>query len=142
MNSKKPIGQNMMLITSSFRGVKNFNLISVTEDCPYVEAMFDPASSILVVISKNMKETFTMLPRLDESGQPQKLRSPNKEAGKTVKEQRVAINTFSEFYITEKEEIENFLELFAVNASSFDYKKYMEVDVNETKTSKLILPTT
>jgi hypothetical protein len=138
--SKNSIGQNMMLITSAFRGVKNFNLIAVTEDCPYVEAMFDPASSILVVISKTNKETFTMLPRLNDEGQPQKLKFPNKETGKTMKEQRVAINTFSEFYITEKEEIENFLAIFAINASSFDYKQYMDVDVKETKTSSIIMP--
>jgi hypothetical protein len=138
--SKNSIGQNMMLITSAFRGVKNFNLIAVTEDCPYVEAMFDPASSILVVISKTNKETFTMLPRLNDEGQPQKLKFPNKETGKTMKEQRVAINTFSEFYITEKEEIENFLAIFAINATSFDYKQYMDVDVKETKTSNIIMP--
>ncbi len=141
MSAKTNIGQNMMLVSSSFRGVKSFNLISVTEDCPYVEGMFDPSTGILVVISKTMKETFTMLPRLDESGNPQKLKFPNKETGKVIKEQRVSINTFSEFYITEKEEIENFLAIFAVNFKDFDSAQYMkEVDANETKTSKIIMP--
>jgi len=137
--SKKSIGQNMMLISSSFRGVKSFNLIAVTEDCPYVEGMYDPSSGILVVISKTMKETFTMLPRLDVAGNPQKLKVPNKETGKVVKEQRVSVKTFSEFYITEKKEIENFLALFAVNFSEFDYNEFM-VDVKETKTSNIIMP--
>ena len=30
--------------------------------------------------------------------------------------------------------------MFAVNATEFDYNQYMQVDVNETKTSKIILP--
>lgn len=137
----KTIGQNMMLISSSFRGVKSFNMIGVTEDCPYVEAIFDPVSAIIVVISKNKKETFTMLPRLNDDGEPQKLKVPNKEAGKVTKEQRVMVETFSEFYITKKEEIENFIELFAINASSFNYKEFMNIDVKETKTSNIIMST-
>ena len=140
MSVKKSIGQNMNLVSSSFRGVKSFNLFPVTDDCPYVEAMFDPASGIIVVISKNKKQTFTMMPRLGDDGEPQRLKSPNKEAGKTVKEQRVMIETFSEFYITETEEIKNFIELFAINAGSFDYSKFIEVDAKETKTSKIIMP--
>jgi hypothetical protein len=137
----KTIGQNMMLISSSFRGVKSFSMIGVTEDCPYVEAIFDPVSAIIVVISKNKKETFTMLPRLNDDGEPQKLKVPNKEAGKVTKEQRVMVETFSEFYITKKEEIENFIELFAINASSFNYKEFMNIDVKETKTSNIIMST-
>lgn len=137
----KTIGQNMMLISSSFRGVKSFNMIGVTEDCPYVEAIFDPVSAIIVVISKNKKETFTMLPRLNDDGEPQKLKVPNKETGKVMKEQRVMVETFSEFYITKKEEIENFIELFAINASSFNYKEFMSIDVKETKTSNIIMST-
>ena len=38
------------------------------------------------------------------------------------------------------EEIENFLAIFAINASSFDYKQYMDVDVKETKSSSIIMP--
>ena len=140
MSVKKLIGQNMYLISSSFRGVKSFNMIAVSEDCPYVEAMFDPASGIIVVISKNKKQTFTMMPRLGDDGEPQKLKFPNKETGKVIKEQRVMVETFSEFYITEKEEIENFIELFAINAGSFNYKDFMNVDAKETKTSNIIMP--
>jgi hypothetical protein len=133
------VGQNMMLMTSAFRNVKSFSLFPVNTDCPYVEAMYDPTSGILAVITKVKKQSFHMLPRLNEEGQPQRLRTPNKETGKTVKEQRVSIETFSEFYITEKEEITNFINIFAINAESFDFKKYTEVNEKETKVSNLIL---
>lgn len=139
MSIKNPIGQNMMLISSSFRNVKSFTLVPVNDDCPYVEAMFDPSAGILAVITKFRKQSFHMMPRLDDSGQPQRLRIPNKETGKVHKEQRVIIDTFSEFYIVEKDEIKTFINLFGVNAVAFDYDQYMNINEKETKTSSLIL---
>ena len=138
--SKTQIGQNMMLISSVFRNVKSFSLMPVNDDCPYVEAMFDPSSGILAVITKIRKQSFHMMPRLDDSGQPQRLKVPNKETGKVHKEQRMSIETFSEVYIVEKEEIKNFINLFAVNATSFDYDEFINIDAKETKKSSLILP--
>lgn len=139
MAEKTTFGKNMMLISSAFRGVKSFSMIPVTEDCPYVEAMFDPSSGILAVISKVKKQAMHMVPRLDENGQPIRLRTPNMETGKTVKEQRLQIETFSEIYITEKDEIAQFVYMFAVNADQFDIAPFF-VDVKETKTSSIILP--
>ena len=117
-----------MLMTSAFRNVKSFSLFPVSNDCPYVEAMYDPTSGILAVISKVRKQSFHMLPRLNEEGEPQRLRVPNKATGKTVKEQRVSMDTFSEFYITEKEEIFYFINIFGIKSDSFDYKKFTELD--------------
>lgn len=134
------LGQNMMLINSAFRNAKSFSMVPVSNDSPYVEAMFDPSSGILAVISKTTKSSFHMLPRLDDNGQPQRLKTPNKQTGKTVKEQRVTMDTFSEYYISDKEDIKTFIELFAINASSFDYKSFLEVDVKEVKKSPIIMP--
>ena len=134
------LGNNMMLVNSVFRNARSFSLIPVSVDSPYVEAMFDPSSGILAVIGKERKESFHMMPRLDDNGQPQRLKVPNKTTGKTVKEQRVSLNTFQEYYINDKSDIETFIELFAVNASSFNYKEFLEVDLQETKTSSIIKP--
>lgn len=131
---------NMLLITSSFRQMRSFSLIPVLNDCPYVECLFDPSSGTLVVISKTVKTTFHMVPKLDPSGQPMRLDKPDNVTGKTVKEERVEIETFSEHYITEKEEIEQFIKLFAINAETFDYKQFF-VDLSvQPKQSKIILP--
>ena len=62
------IGQNMMLVNSTFRNAKSFTLIPVSMDSPYTEAMFDPASGILAVISKVMKQSYHMVPKLDDDG--------------------------------------------------------------------------
>jgi hypothetical protein len=134
------IGQNMMLVNSAFRNVKSFTLIPVSLDSPYTEAMFDPASGILAVISKVMKKSYHMVPKLDDNGEPIRLKIPNKQTGKTVKEQRVQVDTFSEFYLTEKSDIETFIHMFAVNADTFNYKEFLDVDTKKTKTSSIIMP--
>jgi len=75
-NMSQLIGQNMMLVTSSFRNAKSFTMIPVSNDSPYVEAMYDPASGILAVISKVMKQSYHMVAKLDDDGQPIKLKNP------------------------------------------------------------------
>ena len=134
------VGQNMMLVNSSFRNAKSFTMIPVSIDSPYVEAMFDPTSGILAVISKISKQSFHMMPKLDENGQPQRLKVPNKETGKTIKEVRVSTETFSEFYLTNKDEIKDFLNIFAINADTFDFNAFMSVDVDKVETPKIIMP--
>jgi len=137
---QKPIGQNMMLVNSTFRNAKSFTLIPVSIDSPYVEAMFDPASGILAVISKVMKQSYHMVPRLNDDGEPIRLKQPNQQTGKTVKEERRLVDTFSEFYLSDKSDIDSFIHTFAVNAKDFDYDAYLAVDVKETKVSNLIVP--
>jgi hypothetical protein len=139
INMTQPIGQNMMLVSSSFRNAKSFTMIPVTQSTPYTEAMFDPSSGILAVISKVLKQSFHMVPRLDDNGEPQRLKSPNQQTGKTVKEQRVAMDTFSEFYLTDKKDIREFIHLFAINAESYDFESFF-TDVKETKVSSIIMP--
>ena len=129
----------MMLVHSAFRNAKSFTLIPVSLDSPYTEALYDPSSGILAVVSKVMKQSYHMVPRLDDNGDPMRLKVPNKQTGKTVKEERRLVDTFSEFYLQDKVDIETFIQMFAVNAESFDYQQYF-VDVKETKTSPIILP--
>ena len=133
------IGQNMMLVKSVFRNVNSFTLIPVSLDSPYTEAMFDPSSSILAVISKVMKQSYHMVPKLDDDGQPIRLKNPNQQTGKTVKEERRLVDTFSEFYLSDKLDIKDFINIFAINAASFDYESFF-IDIKETKVSKIIMP--
>ena len=41
--------------------------------------------------------------------------------------------------ISDKDDIDLFINMFAVNAEQFDWKQYV-VDVDETKTSPIIMP--
>ena len=133
------IGQNMMLVNSSFRNAKSFTLIPVSNDSPYVEAMFDPASGILAVISKVMKQSYHMVPKLDDNGEPMRLKTPNPQTGKTVKEERRLVDTFSEFYLSDRADIDTFIHTFAVNADHFKIEEFF-VDLQKTEPSKVILP--
>lgn len=133
------IGQNMMLVNSTFRNAKSFTLIPVSLDSPYTEAMFDPASGILAVISKVMKQSYHMVPKLDDDGQPMRLKTPNKQTGKTHKEERRLVDTFSEFYLSDRSDIETFIHMFAINADNFNVEEFF-VDLQKTEPSKIILP--
>ena len=133
------IGQNMMLVNSAFRNVKSFTLIPVSLDSPYTEAMFDPASGILAVISKVMKQSYHMVPKLDDDGQPMRLKTPNQQTGKTHKEERRLVDTFSEFYLSDRADIETFIHMFAINADNFSIEEFF-VDLQKTEPSKIILP--
>jgi len=86
-----------------------------------------------------MKQSYHMVPKLDDDGQPIRLKAPNKQTGKTHKEERRLVDTFSEFYLSDKKDIEDFINIFAINASSYDYKEFF-VDIEETKVSKIIMP--
>ena len=133
------IGQNMMLVNSNFRGAKSFTLIPVSLDSPYTEAMFDPSSGILAVISKVMKQSYHMVPKLDDNGEPQRLKTPNQQTGKTVKEERRLVDTFSEFYLSDRADIETFIHMFAMNAEHFKVDEFF-VDLQKTEPSKIIVP--
>ena len=133
------IGQNMMLVNSTFRNAKSFTLIPVSMDSPYTEAMFDPTSGILAVISKVMKQSYHMVPKLDDEGQPQRLKAPNPQTGKTHKEERRLVDTFSEFYLSDRADIETFIHMFAINAENFSVEEFF-VDLKKTEPSKIILP--
>ena len=133
------IGKNMLLVNSTFRNAKSFTLIPVSNDSPYTEAMFDPTSGILAVISKVMKQSYHMVPKLNDDGEPIRLKTPNPQTGKTVKEERRLVDTFSEFYLTDRADIDIFINMFAVNADNFKYDDFF-VDLQKTEPSKVILP--
>lgn len=114
----------MKLITAPWQNRKSFRLLPVTADCPYVEGIYDPDSKILVLLSAIRKETFHMATKLDENGDMIKTKFPRPN-GKTYKEERKTLETFTEYYIQEKEEIEEMIKEIAVNAKTFDFGKYM-----------------
>ena len=60
--------KTMMLIKSAFGSMKSFKLLPISNDCPYVECLFSPSERILVVISKFMKSSYHMVPKLDDNG--------------------------------------------------------------------------
>lgn len=116
--------QNMLIITSVWGDKKTFRLIPIANECPYSEGIYDPESKVLVMMSTTKKETYQMLPKLDDNGDPMPAES-KRLSGKNYREERKSFETFNEYYITEKEEIINIVDMFACNKDTFDYKKYL-----------------
>jgi hypothetical protein len=110
--------KTMMLVQATWQEKQTFRLIPIAESCPYVEIIFDPETKVFVVISKIRKTSLHMLPKLDDYGQPT-------TGTKGTKQERHKIEVFQEFYVEDTEAIEELIKLIAVNATKFNYKKFM-----------------
>ena len=129
---------SMMLVTSSWGNDKTFKLIPITPECPYNECIFDVSSKVLAIIGKEKKESFHMLPKLSDDGDVLHLKIGRRSNGKDYKEERKMLTTFYEYYIEHPEEIVSFINMFALNAESFDYMTYLDKKVEEPKQSSII----
>lgn len=119
--------KNMLIVTSMWNDIPTFRLIPVDSFCPFIECIFDTESQVLVIFSKQVKQSFHMVPKLNESGDPIVVKKPRMN-GKSYMEERRVIDTFHEFYITEKEEILDFIKDFATNSDTFDTTKYIKAN--------------
>ncbi len=104
------IGKNMIIINApDFQSMeKAFKMIPITLDCPFVECMYSTKDNVMAVITKTMKQSYHMVPKLDDNGDPIKTKQ-TRANGKTFKEERRLVDTFSEFYLLTPEEINGFV---------------------------------
>lgn len=115
----------MMLITSDWNKKPSFRMIPVSTECPYNEVIFDPETKTLAIVSKEKKDSFQMLPKLDVNGDLNFLkRVPT--SGRKVAEERKMIETYYEYYISVESEMKEFIYHFGRNAVSFDFKAFFE----------------
>lgn len=125
-----------MLITSQWGPQKSFSLIPIEETCPYIECIYNPGAKTLAVIGKTKKDKYQMVPKLNDDGQPQKSKSGTPE--NPYKMQRVVQETFSEYYLTDRDDVENFIKRFAVNEKDFDYEKALDMPMMDAPTEGLV----
>lgn len=131
---------SMILVSSSWGPTKTFKMLPASNDCPYVECIFNPSGKVLAIIGSTIKDTFHMVPRLDNNGEPEVRKGPGSDK-EPHKKQRVTLQTFSEYYILEVNEIEAFIKIFAINEEEFDYKKYLDAPTMDNPSSILTGPT-
>ena len=137
------IPQKSMMIISSQRGeFPTFRMIPLTIDCPFAEIVYVPDARALQILYKHAVEGLHMMPKLDDNGQP----VPNPKAPKGTnpyKQERKTLTVPQDAYIYNPTEIEEFVQMFAVN-DKFNYKIFMEepkAPIIETpEIPKLILP--
>lgn len=121
------MNKSMMLITSTWGPAKTFKLLPVTLECPYAEAIYDCHSGVFALIGKDKKQTFHMLPKLTDTGDVQQMKIGKRDNGKPHAEERKLVESFYEYYIEVQSEIEDFINMFCINADSFDYKQYFKI---------------
>lgn len=125
MSKENNIGANMLLFTTYWGQNKTFKLMPATDDCPYMEVIYDPTVQMLIALSKDKKQNYEMLPKLDDDGNYIQAKKP-KTNGKPIKEERRLLEVPTEYYLVERAEQESFIERFAINASDFDYKTHLD----------------
>jgi hypothetical protein len=128
----------MMLVQATWNEKQTFRMIPVADSCPYVECIFDPDTKVFVIISKITKHSLHMLPKMDDNGDPMATKSkrPN---GRNFREERHKIEVFQEFYVEDTSAMTDLIAMFAVNAGTFDYKKFLgaaELDAKPKKGAK------
>ena len=128
----------MLLITATWNQRKSFRLIPIKNDCPFVEGIYDPDNKVLAMMATTKKETFHMLPKLDDDGKPAAIKH---SAGK-FKEQRVSLNTFQEYYLEVEKEISNFVKMIAVNATEFDFEVFLNPPLQQPVAPQTTAPET
>jgi hypothetical protein len=131
MSKKKEmnIEKSMILVSSNWGPYKTFKLIPINTECPYVEAIFDPSSKILAIISKLSKPSYHMVPKLDDNGDQVTVKLGKRPNGKEIKEQRVMMDTYQEYYVNDLEEVKTLINAFAINADTYDYTTHLESEV-------------
>ena len=59
-------GKNMLMFTTHWGEQETFKLMPVTTDCPYSEVIYDPSTTLLVVIGKTKKTVVVFSRRVDK----------------------------------------------------------------------------
>lgn len=120
------MNKSMMLVTGSWGNNKTFKLIPISSECPYNEAIFDRDSKVLALIGKEKKQSMHMLAKLDDNGDVKRMKIGRRDNGKDYAEERKTLETYYEYYIENPQEIKDVVNMFAVNADTFDFNQFIE----------------
>lgn len=115
---------SMLIVSSDWNDKPTFRMMAITNDCPYNEVIYDPEIKTLAIISKEKKQSFQMLPKLDPNGDLTPIKRPT-PSGRKLAEERKVVETYYEYYITKEEEIKAFVSLFAINAETFEWSSLL-----------------
>jgi hypothetical protein len=90
--------------------------------------IYDPTTTLLVLISKENKDTYHMVIKLDGDGHPTKAKRPHQD-GNPFRQARERITVKQEYYLDNQQDQKDFINQFAVNVKTdkssegFDYEK-------------------
>lgn len=132
------MNKSMLLVTSTWGSKKTFRLIPASLEAPYNEAIYDPEVKVLALIGKDKKDSFQMMPKLNELGDPQVLKIGKRPNGKDYAESRQVLETYYEYYVENQAEITDLVNRLALNADTYDFQSYMSQTEAPVETSSII----
>lgn len=103
----------MFVYSTDWYGRNSFRMLPTTNECPFNEVIYDPNTRVLAVVSKDKKDKPQMLPKLTDKGQVIPVKNGE---GKQYIEERRIMETYYEYYIDDKSDIERFIQTFAINS--------------------------
>jgi len=113
--------KSMLLIRSVWQNKLTFKMMPISKDCPFVECIYDPESRMLAVVLDKIKDSYHMLPKMDENGDPVPVKGRPRPNGEKTKTERRLVQTYGEVYIADIQDQKQIIELFALNSDVFDY---------------------
>lgn len=130
--------KSMLLITSQREGAPTFRMMPLSNECPFIEGVYEPRAMALVLFYKHQVQGLHMVPQIDSNGEMVRAPKPAKD-GNPYKQERKLLSTAHEAYITDKKEIADFISMIAYN-QDFDYKKFVVDPKIQMDQPKIIMP--
>lgn len=132
---------SMRLYTSIWKEQETFKMLPVSNDCPFLEVIYDTELKQLAIVGSKLKKGFTYMDKLDNNGHKTmisgyeglKKKYPNSEIY-PYKRERVEIDVVNEYYIKEEAEQTEFINRFAENTDGFNFKKYLDAPATKPAT--------
>lgn len=132
----------MLLYTSIWKEQQTFKMLPVTNDCPFLEVIYDTESKQLAVVGSKLKKGFTYMDKLDNNGHKTlisgyeglKKKYPTQEIY-PYKRERTEIDVVNEYYIKEESEQIEFINRFCENADAFGFQKYIDAPATKPQTA-------
>ena len=119
------MNQTMLAVNDTWDEKESFRLIPLTDECPFVEVLYDPNEKVLALLSKHKKNTFKFIPRVNEK---QEYVTTKKDGQIIPAMDRKLIEYFNETFIKDKQDIKNLLKLLVIN-QDFDFDKFLNAEV-------------
>lgn len=113
----------MLGVNTTWMDEETFKIIPIDKDAPYNEMIYDVNSDTLIILSKEKRTGFHMVERLSPNGYPIPVKGPVKNEETRFQMERVQLETFIEYYITNRQDILKLIEIHCLNAKDGMYSK-------------------
>lgn len=110
-----------------------FSLLPLNSRTPYVDGMYYPDQKVLLLLARDAKERFQMVPQIDSYGEivRERVMSPKASAPVTKERmERVLMQSNFEYYLTTEQDIRWFCENFVENGDVI-MASYNKVETKE-----------